>query len=210
MSRLTPAIALMLILAGCDDPVSPARPGPEPRAEGLTETQSVSLFTGITRLTFADTDVLRPGSLMIECPNGGQLNVVETIEEYQMDDGHGEVAVAFAIRPTSCSLTISGDQFIVDGRLDIQLGIETSESEMVAVTGTLAGELLWGLPERSGRCPVGGRLVADAEIIPDPDTQGTGYFSGSVCGHDVRVDFSELLWPLPHLTEVLGPAIIPT
>ena len=210
MSRLTPAIALTLILAGCDDPVSPARPGPEPRGNELTEIQSVSLFTGITRLTFADANVLHPGTLVIHCPSGGQLNVVETIEEYQMDDGHGEVTVAFAIRPTECNLMIRGEPFVVDGRLNIQLNIETSASEMVAVTGELAGELLWQLPQRSGRCAVGGRIAADAEIIPDPDTQGTGYFSGSVCGHDVRVDLSEILWPRPHLTEVLGHAIIPT
>ena len=201
-----PAIALTLLLtAACDDtPVAPAdrRPPPTP-AEGLTVEESVALFRGITRLSFADANALHPGSLLIECPKGGQVEVIETIEEFQADGGRPEMDVAFTIVPTRCRMRSQGNLFIVDGNPSLRIDMHLEEGrlgfrEVVYITGTIAGDLGWQLHNRSGVCPILGTLDAWASVVPDPDSRdSSGYFTGSVCGHEVKIDTSELLQPPP-------------
>ena len=203
-ARTIPAIALALALAAaCDDtPVAPVdRPPPDP-VEGLTAEESVALFRGITRLSFADADALHPGSLLIECPKGGQLELIETIEEFQADGGRPEMDLAFTILPAQCQLRSQGNLFIVDGNpnLRTEMHLEAGRlgfQEVVYITGTVTGDLSWQLHLRSGGCPVHGTLEAWASVVPDPDSHGSGYFTGSVCGHEVKIDTSDLLQPPP-------------
>ena len=203
-ARTMPAIALALALAAaCDDtPVAPAdRPPPDP-VEGLSAEESVALFRGITRLSFADADALHPGSLVVECPKGGQVEVIETIEEFQADGGSPEMDVAFTILPTQCRMRSQGNLFIVDGNpsLRTEMHLEAGRlgfREVVYISGTIIGDLSWQLHLRSGGCPIAGTLDAWASVVPDPDSHGSGYFTGSVCGHEVKIDTSELLQPPP-------------
>ena len=206
-ARTIPAIALALALAAaCDDnPVAPAnRPPPDP-VEGLSAEESVALFRGITRLSFADANALHPGSLVIECPKGGQMEMIETIEEFQADGAHPEMDVAFTILPTQCQLRSEGNLFTVDGdpSLRVDMHLETGRlgfRQVVYITGTIAGDLGWQLHLRSGACPVAGTLDAWASVVPDYDSHGSGYFTGSVCGHEVKIDTSDLLQPPPFPT----------
>ena len=207
-ARTMPAIALALALAAaCDDnPVAPAdRPPPDP-VEGLTAEESVALFRGITRLSFADADALHPGSLVIECPKGGQMEMIETIEEFQADGNRPEMDVAFTILPNQCQFRSQGNLFGVDGdpSLRVDMHLETGSlgfREVVYITGTIAGDLGWQLHLRSGGCPIAGTLDAWASVVPeDYNSHGSGYFTGSVCGHEVKIDTSDLLQPPPFPT----------
>jgi len=33
-------------------------------------------------------------------------------------------------------------------------------------------------------------------VVPDPESPATGFFHGSVCGHEVKIDMSQSLMPL--------------
>lgn len=192
-ARLMPAVALTLALvAACgEDPVQPASQGPNiTPAKGLTEVEAVTLFLGITRLSFDGVNTVLPG--VIPCPQGGQE---ELIEEFR-DDRDGERDVIFTIMPTRCEMASGSSTFVVDGNpsLMIQMHIETARvgsGEFVDITGTIYGDLKWQLPQRSGSCPIRGTLTSWASILPDPDGKGTSYFSGSVCGHEVKIDMWE-------------------
>ena len=201
-ARTIPAIALALAAACGDTPVAPVdRPPPDP-VEGLTAEESVALFRGITRLSFADADALHPARVLIECPKGGQMELIETIEEFQADGGRPEMDVAFTILPAQCQLRSQGNLFIVDGNpgLRSEMHLEAGRlgfREAVYITGTITGDLDWQLHLRSGGCPIHGTLDAWASVVPDPDSHGFGYFTGSVCGHEVKIDTSDLLQPPP-------------
>lgn len=191
------ALALALAVACDDNPVAPAHPPPDPN-EALSEDESVALFRGITRLSLADASVLHPGSVMIECPRGGQVEVIETIEGFQADGNSPEMDVAFTITPASCRITSQGNLFVVDGKpsLRTEMHLETGslmDREVVYVTGTINGDLGWQLHNRSGSGSIQGTLAAWASVVPDPDSHGSGYFAGSVCGHEVKIDTSTLL-----------------
>lgn len=203
-ARTMPAIALALALAGaCDDqPVAPARDLQPTPVKGLTAEESVALFRGITRLSLADANALHPGSVLIDCPKGGQVEVIETIEEFQADGDRPEMDVAFTILPTQCQMRSDGNLFIAHGNpsLRTEMHIEAGRlgfREVVYITGTITGDLGWQLHARSGTCPIHGTLDAWASVVPDPDSHGSGYFTGSVCGHEVEIDTSDLLQPPP-------------
>lgn len=204
-ARTMPAIALTLALAAaCDDnPVAPADRPPPAAVEGLSIEESAALFRGIIRLSFADADALHPGSALIECPQGGQVELTEVIEEFQADGDRPEMDVAFTIVPTSCRIRSQGNsQFVVDGNpsLRTEMHIEAGRlgfQEVVYITGTITGDLGWQLHARSGNCSIYGTLDAWASVVPDPDSQGSSYFTGSVCGHEVKIDTSNLLQPPP-------------
>ena len=159
-ARTMLAITLALALAAVcgDTPVAPAdRPPPDP-VEGLTADESVALFRGIARLSFADADALHPGSLVIECPKGGQMELIETIEEFEADGGRPEIDVAFTILPAQCQLRSQGNLFILDGNpgLRSEMHLEAGTlgfGEAVYITGTITGDLDWQLHLRSGGCP---------------------------------------------------------
>ena len=111
-ARLMPAVALTLALvAACgEDPVQPASQRPDiTPAEGLTEVEAVTLFLGITRLSFDGVNTVLPG--MIPCPQGGQE---ELIEEFR-DDRDGERDVIFTILPTRCEMG-GREQYVRRGR----------------------------------------------------------------------------------------------
>lgn len=203
-ARTMPAIVLTLVLAAaCDDnPVAPADDPPPAPAEGLSAQEVVALFRGITRLSFADANALHPGSLLIECPIGGEVELIETIEEFRADGGRAEMDVAFTIVPTRCQTRSEGYLFIVDGNPNLRTEMHVEVGwlgfrEVVYITGTITGDLDWQLHLRSGGCPIHGTLDAWASVVPDPDSHGSGYFTGSVCGHEVEIDTSELLQPPP-------------
>lgn len=210
-ARLKPAIALTLVFtAACsDDPVRPANPLPAlTPTEGLTQAESVALFRGITELSFGDADpihaadLIHPGSLVIQCPQGGRMELTETSGE-SPHDSHGDLSLSFTILSTTCEMTREGRAFIVDGDLDLHSAMDSETvrrgfGEAASITGTIAGDLEWQVLQRSGRCRIQGTLHTWTSILPDPDSQRTGaYFSGSVCGHQVMIDASELLIP-PH------------
>ena len=206
-ARTMPAIVLMLALtAACDDtPVAPADPPPPDPVEGLTAEESVALFRGITRLSFADANALHPGSVLVDCPKGGQVEVIETIEEFQADGGSAEMDAAFTIIPTRCQMRTQGHLFIVDGNpgLRTEMHLEAGRMgfrEVVHITGAITGDLSWQLHLRTGSCPIAGTIDAWASVVPDPDSHGSGYFTGSVCGHEVKIDTSNLLQPPPFPT----------
>ncbi len=200
-ARTMPTIPLALALAlavACDDnPVAPAHPPPDPN-EALSEDESVALFRGITRLTLADASALHPGTVMIECPRGGHVEVVETIEGFQADGNSPEMDVAYTITPASCRIRSQGYLFVVDGkpslRTELHLAIGMLGFQEVAyVTGTIDGELGWQLHNRSGSCAIEGTVDSWGSLVPDPDSHGSGYFAGSVCGYSVKIDTSALL-----------------
>ena len=204
-ARTMPAIVLTLALAAAceDNPVAPAdRPPPAP-AEGLTEAESVALFRGIARLSFDADNPIHPGSLVIQCPLGGELELIETIEEFQADGGDQEMSVAFTTIPNRCSLTIEGYRFSVDGNPSLRTNVVAETvvlgfREYVNVTGTITGDFKWQLWQRSGTCPIAGTLDGWASVVRDPDdAPGTVHFTGSVCAHEVKIDMSEWMPPLP-------------
>lgn len=211
-ARLKPATALAfaLVAACSDDPVEPANQFPaSTRAPGLTEMESVALFRGIAELAFSDAhpihpvNLAHPGSLMITCPQGGEVALTEINTELPDIGSQEEMRVAFTILPTRCEVMGEGSTFIMDGApgLSAVMDIETVRpgvGETVRTTGTIAGDLGWQLPQRAGGCRIRGTLNAWTSIPPDPDARRTGsFFSGSVCGHAVMIDTSKLSIP-PH------------
>ena len=204
-ARTMPAIVLMLALAAAceEDPVAPDYQPPDEPAQGLTQDEAVALFRGITRLSLNDeANPIHPGSVMIQCPQGGQVEVIETIEEFQAEGDEAGTDVSLTIVPTACRLRNQGYTFLVDGdpSLRSDLHFETVTPglfrEAVRIQGSITGALAWKLNLRSGSCRIDGLVEATASVLPDPDDPATGFFHGSVCGHEVKIDMSGSLMPL--------------
>ncbi|MCY4399341.1 MAG: hypothetical protein OXE96_08400 [Gemmatimonadetes bacterium] len=205
-ARSMPAIALMLaMVAACEeDPAAPYyQPADEPAAE-LTQDEAVALFRGITRVSLNDeADPVHPGSVMIQCPQGGQVEVIETIDEFQAQDDVSGTDISLTIVPTACRMKSHGYAFLVDGDPSLRSNLHFENvspglfgADVVRITGSIAGALDWKLNVRSGGCRIGGLIEATASVLPDLDNPDTGLFHGSVCGHDVKIDMSESLMPL--------------
>lgn len=203
-ARTMPAIVLALALAAaCDeDPIAPGYRPPDEPARELTQDEAVSLFRGITRLSLNDeANPIHPGSVMVQCPQGGQVEVIETIDEFQAEADDEGADISLTIVPTACRMKYQGYMFLVDGDPDLRshLHVETATpefTEVVRIQGSIIGALGWQLNLRSGRCRIDGLVEATANVFPDPDNPATGFFRGSVCGHEVKIDMSESLMPL--------------
>ena len=204
-TRSMPTIALVVALvAACEeDPVAPDYQPPDEPAQELTQDEAVALFRGITRLSLNDeANPIHPGSVMVQCPQGGQVEVIETIDEFQAEGDREGTDISLTIVPTACRLNNQGYAFLVDGdpSLRSDLHFETVAPrlfrEAVRIQGSMAGALAWKLNLRSGSCPIDGLVEATASVLPDPDNPATGFFHGSVCGHEVKIDMSETLTPL--------------
>lgn len=204
-ARTMPAIILTLALvAACEeDPIAPDYQPPDEPAHELTRDEAVALFRGITRLSLNDeANPIRPGSVMVQCPQGGQVEVIETIDEFQADGSYEETDMSLTIVPTACRMKNQGYAFVVDGdpNLRSHLHFETVTPglfrEVVRIQGSIIGALGWKLNLRSGSCRIDGLVKATASVLPDPDNPPTGTFHGSVCGHEVKIDMSESLLPL--------------
>lgn len=203
-ARTMPAIVLALTLAAaCDeDPIAPGYRPPDEPARELTQDEAVSLFRGITRLSLNDeANPIHPGSVMIQCPQGGQVEVIETIDEFQAEADDEGADISLTIVPTACRMKYQGYTFLVDGDPDLRshLHVETATpgfTEVVRIRGSIIGALGWQLNLRSGSCRIDGSVEATANVFPDPDNPATGFFRGSVCGHEVKIDMSESLMPL--------------
>lgn len=203
-ARTVPAIVLTLALAAaCDeDPAAPAYQPPEEPPHELTQDEAVALFRGITRLSLNDeANPIHPGSVMVQCPLGGEVEVIEIVDEFQAEGG-AEGDISLTIVPTACRMNNQGYAFLVDGdpSLRSDLHFETGTpglfGEVVRIQGSITGGLSWQLNLRSGSCQIDGLVEATASVVPDPDNPGTGYFHGSVCGHEVKIDMSQSLMPL--------------
>ena len=203
-ARTVPSIVLSLALAAAcaEDPIAPHYQPPDEPPQALTQDEAVALFRGITRLSLNDeANPIHPGSVMVQCPHGGQVEVIETVEEFQAAGDAEGADVSLTIVPTACRMSNQGYAFLVDGdpSLRSDLHIETGTpgfSEVVRIQGSIIGALIWKLNLRSGSCRIDGMVEAAASVVPDPDNSATGFFHGSVCGHDVKIDMSESLMPL--------------
>ncbi len=203
-ARTIPAIALMLALAAAceEDPVAPDYRPPDEPAHELTQDEAVALFRGITRLSLNDeANPIHPGTVMVQCPQGGQVEVIETIDEFQSEGGQEAADVSLTIAPVACQMRHQGYAFLVDGdpHLRSHLHFETVTQgfrEVVRIQGSIVGTLGWKLNLRSGSCGIDGIVEATASVLPDPDNPATGFFHGSVCGQEVKIDMSESLMPL--------------
>ncbi len=203
-ARTMPAIVLMLALAAAceEDPVAPDYQPPDEPAHELTQDEAVALFRGITRLSLNDeANPIHPGTVMVQCPQGGQVEVIETIDEFQSEGGQEEADVSLTIAPVACQMRHQGYAFLVDGdpHLRSHLHFETVTQgfrEVVRIQGSIIGTLGWKLNLRSGSCAIDGIVEATASVLPDPDNPATGFFHGSVCGQEVKIDMSESLMPL--------------
>ena len=204
-ARTMPAIALTLALAAaCEDqPVAPAdRPPPAP-AEGLTEAESVALFRGIARVSFDADNPIHPGQSRDPVPAGRRAGT---------DRDHRGVPGGRRRPGDERGLHRDTEPVQADDRgLPVQRGRQPEPPhphgcrdrrvgvrEYVNVTGTITGDLKWQLWQRSGTCPIAGTLDGWASVVRDPDEEpGTVRFTGSVCGHEVKIDMSEWMPPLP-------------
>ena len=203
-ARTVPSIVLSLALAAAcgEDPAAPAYQPPEEPPHELTQDEAVALFRGITRLSLNDeTNPIHPGSVMVQCPQGGEVEVIETIDEFQAEGDAEGADVSLTIVPIACRMSNQGYAFLVDGdpslRSDLHLETGTPGfGEVVRIQGSILGALGWALNLRSGSCQIDGLVEATASVVPDPDISATGFFHGSVCGHEVKIDMSESLMPL--------------
>lgn len=203
-ARTVPAFILTLTLAAAcgEDPAAPAYQPPEEPPHELTQDEAVALFRGITRLSLNDeANPIHPGSVMVQCPQGGQVEVIETIDEFQADGDAEGADVRLTIVPAACRMENRGYAFLVDGDpslrsdLHMETGVPGFE-DVVTIQGSITGGLSWQLNLRSGSCRIDGLVEATASVVPDPDNSATGFFHGSVCGHEVKIDMSESLMPL--------------
>jgi len=204
-ARTVPAIVLTLALAAAcgEDPIAPAyQPPDEPRHE-LTQDEAVALFRGITRLSLNDeANPIHPGSVMVQCPHGGQVEVIETVDEFQAEGDAEGADVSLTIVPTACRMSNRGYAFLVDGDpslrsdLHFETGTPGSSRDVARIQGSIKGVLSWKLNLRSGSCRIDGLVEATASVVPDPESPATGFFHGSVCGHEVKIDMSQSLMPL--------------
>jgi len=204
-ARTIPAIVLTLALAAAceEDPIAPDYQPPDEPVQELTQDEAVALFRGITRLSLNDeANPIHPGSVMVQCPQGGQVEVIEIIDEFQAEGDEAGTDISLTIVPTACRMRTQGYNFVVDGdpSLRSDLHFETvapgSSREVVRLQGSIIGALAWKLNLRSGSCRIDGLVEATASVLPDPDNPATGFFHGSACGHEVNIDMSESLMPL--------------
>ena len=104
-TRTMPAIVLTLALvAACEeDPIAPNYQPPDEPLQELTQDEAVALFRGITRLSLNDeANPIHPGSVMVQCPHGGQVEVIEIIDEFQAEGDEAWTDVSLTIVPTAC------------------------------------------------------------------------------------------------------------
>ena len=65
----------------------------------------MALFRGITRLSLNDeANPIHPGSVMVQCPQGGQVEVIETIDELQAEGDEAGTDISLVIVPTACRM----------------------------------------------------------------------------------------------------------
>jgi len=181
-----PALAAILALAGCGDPVDPATP--------LTEAEALALFKSITEgIGFGPDEDTETGPVdtTVACPLGGQAKIVGAATAKTIADT-ARAALRAVVTPSGC--TVSGDAmtFTVDGDPSMRtvVSVDIIGFEKIVMGGVVEGKVKWQLEARSGACAMNLPLNAAVDLSDPENPKPKGGFQGKMCDHDIRLDVS--------------------
>ncbi|MCY4400314.1 MAG: hypothetical protein OXE96_13390 [Gemmatimonadetes bacterium] len=190
MSVRTPlplsGLVLIVMLAGCEDPVDPP--------DTLTEAEALALFTSLwDGIGFGPDDDVDPGPVdtTVPCPLGGEATVVGTSSADEVGDTL-RLEVSAVITPAGCNVSGDGLTFTVDGdpNMRIQMTTDIIGFENIIIGGGVEGKIKWLLGDRSGDCAMDLPLAATVDLSDLENPQPNGGFQGTMCGHDIKLDIS--------------------
>lgn len=177
---------LIVLLAGCQDPVDPP--------DTLTEAEALALFKALEDAIgfgpYSDSDP-GPVDTMWPCTRGGWARVVGTSSGDEIGDTV-RLVVSVVVTPLSC--TVSGDRltFTVDGdpTFRIQVTQDIIGFANRTMGGRVEGKIKWQLGDRWGRCAIDTRVDATIDFSDLENPRPSGGFQGKMCDQDIKLDLS--------------------
>ncbi len=179
--------ACALVVAACSDSTEPENP--------LTPKEATTMFAGLAEAGF-EPIFASPDSVVRQCPLGGRIKLVGSIDERPPVNDTARAMWDFEITPTRCGFTASGFEFTIDadpGIRDVTTMLIAGTPLTVQLDGSTSGTLDWELADKNGTCPLSLRLSGAPGL---PGVISTTRYAGTMCGHEV--DF-EASWILGHL-----------
>jgi hypothetical protein len=180
--------ACALVVAACSDST-------EPESDPLTLKEATALFVGL-RSSPTDANfepvLVSADSLIVQCPFGGQVKLVGSIDDRPPVNDTARVVSIYEITPTGCGFTSEEFRFAVNGDpniRDVTILSFIGQPFHLLLEGSTSGALDWELAGRTGTCDMSLTLSGDPGVPGLPATS-TARYTGTMCGHEVDFDAS--------------------